>query len=146
MVFFVAGLPKGKGSFRVFRSKTGKPIVAKDSAKTYSWERAVADAAQNAMTDVSYPSTADPWPLAVKVSLVFWMPRPKAHFRKNGKLRDDAPRLVAKAPDIDKLCRAALDPMIGICFRDDSQVVSLQASKWYANNARIGMDVEVTPI
>ncbi len=34
-------------------------------------------------------------------------------------------------PDLDKLCRACLDSLTGIVWRDDSQVVRLEANKDY---------------
>lgn len=50
------------------------------------------------------------------------MPRPKA-------LGDrEAPPMIQR-PDIDKLCRAVLDGLTGVVFKDDSQVVSLYALK-----------------
>jgi crossover junction endodeoxyribonuclease RusA len=56
------------------------------------------------------------------VDLAFVMPRPKS-----------APKTktlpAVKRPDIDKLTRAILDAITGICLVDDSQVVGLKASK-----------------
>ena len=44
-----------------------------------------------------------------------------------GPLSEKLPR----RPDIDKHCRACLDSLTGIVWRDDAQVVRLEASKDY---------------
>ena len=61
---------------------------------------------------------------AVKVRVVFALPRPKSLAKKVS--------AHIKRPDIDKLARAALDALSGVIWRDDSQVVELVASKSYA--------------
>jgi crossover junction endodeoxyribonuclease RusA len=40
---------------------------------------------------------------------------------------------VVGSPDIDKVCRAVLDALTGILYRDDAQVVALSAVKTYAD-------------
>ncbi len=73
---------------------------------------------------------------AVSVSVVFLFPRPKGHYGKKG-LRPSAPQHLTShaAGDLDKLCRSTLDGLSagagGTLLRDDSQVVSLAASKRY---------------
>jgi hypothetical protein len=46
-------------------------------------------------------------------------------------------------PDIDKLVRAALDGLTGVCFVDDGQVVDLRASKQYGPAPGVHVQVEV---
>jgi Holliday junction resolvase RusA-like endonuclease len=73
---------------------------------------------------------------AVSVSVVFMFARPKGHFGKKG-LRPSAPQYLTShsAGDLDKLLRSTLDGLSagagGTLLRDDSQVVSLTASKRY---------------
>jgi Holliday junction resolvase RusA-like endonuclease len=38
-----------------------------------------------------------------------------------------------KRPDLDKLVRAVLDSLTGVCYEDDSQVIRLRASKVWAS-------------
>lgn len=58
----------------------------------------------------------------VRVELVFYFKRPKSVKRE----------LPSVKPDIDKLCRTVLDAATGLLFKDDSQVVILNARKEYA--------------
>ena len=44
-------------------------------------------------------------------------------------LRVDAPEYVDRAPDLDKLERAALDALTGVLYLDDRQVARLSADK-----------------
>lgn len=61
--------------------------------------------------------------VAVVVILEFRMPRPASVKRAFPHVK----------PDVDKLARAVLDALTGVVFKDDSQVVSLQASKVYSD-------------
>ncbi len=63
---------------------------------------------------------------AVSLDIEFWFPRPKSV--KPSK----RPHLTTK-PDLSKLVRGAEDALTGVLFRDDSQVVTLVASKRYVD-------------
>ena len=65
-------------------------------------------------------------PIEVGVLLRFTLPRP-ASAPKTKKA------LASKRPDIDKLSRAILDAITDVVIEDDSQVVSLGATKYIAN-------------
>lgn len=69
------------------------------------------------------------------VRLIFVLKRPKKHYRTGkfhgiikDRFRDVYP---AKAPDLDNLVKMALDSMNKFFFKDDSQVIQLQAMKIY---------------
>jgi Holliday junction resolvase RusA-like endonuclease len=74
----------------------------------------------------------------VAVRLRFWLTRPASHYgtgRNKAVVKPSAPRRPAGRPDVDKLARAVLDGLtMGGAFTDDSQVVELQASKWYVDS------------
>lgn len=69
----------------------------------------------------------------LELSLTFFMPRPKAHFRKNGELKPNAPEWHVSKPDRDNLDKTVMDTLkrIGM-FKDDSQVCSGRIIKQYA--------------
>jgi Holliday junction resolvase RusA-like endonuclease len=80
-----------------------------------AWRTAIAFEAAQAME--GRPVMEGP----LVVTARFYLPRPRT-----------APaRIVVPAtrPDIDKLARALLDGLTGVVFRDDSQVVTLDAGK-----------------
>lgn len=70
----------------------------------------------------------------IAISIMFRLPRPKDHFigRKPGpgRLRQNSPgRLHHTRVDVDNLAKFVLDSLNGVLYRDDRQVVWLQASK-----------------
>lgn len=76
-------------------------------------------------------------PLPVAITITFGMPRPKSHLMLRGgkyvvKWQDKDKR-PAVAPDLDKLTRAVMDALSGVCYKDDAQVVSLHVEKVYAD-------------
>ena len=74
-----------------------------------------------------------PWlgqaPLALRARFAFG--RPASHLRKDGRLRKGAPRFPPRT-DLDNLWKAVTDPLEGLLFANDSQIVSSASSKLYA--------------
>lgn len=113
-VVFVPGRPAPQGSKR----HVGRGILVESSKDLGPWRERVALAAHNEMVRLGR-SVADG---AVYVTLYFILPRPKSA------PKSETPAAV-KRPDLDKLQRAILDALTGICFVDDSQVVTIYAHK-----------------
>lgn len=110
-VVFVAGAPAPQGS----KKHVGRGILVESSKALAPWRTLVA-------WTVSQAWTGGPLEGAVAVRLRFVMPRPKSTPKRF------TPPAV-KRPDADKLARAVFDALTGVCWRDDSQVVDLHASK-----------------
>jgi Holliday junction resolvase RusA-like endonuclease len=134
--FFVEGTPAPQGSKSAFavRTKDGTPtgqINVRESSKAVKpWRKTVAAVAARHRGPV-------PAGHAASVSLVFYIKRPKSHYR-TGKfahlLRDDAPMQHTQKPDLDKLIRSTLDALTtaGV-YPDDSAVAQFgQVSKHWA--------------
>jgi len=120
LAFTVYGVPIPKGSTKAFIPKGWtRPIITNDNAKTKPWQEAVTSAALEARAGER--PIEDPVVLALR----FFLPRPMS-----------APRRVlepAKKPDLDKLVRAVKDGLTrGGVYRDDAQVIRLEASKEFA--------------
>jgi crossover junction endodeoxyribonuclease RusA len=122
--FEVDGLPIAQGSLRAFVVK-GRAVVTQggDAARRASlgaWRQSVAARAKQAgATPVSGP---------VALTLTFRLPRPASRPK-----RERAPD---RKPDLDRLVRSVLDALTGLAFRDDAQVVRLDAEKCYADPTR----------
>jgi Holliday junction resolvase RusA-like endonuclease len=139
VVFEVPGEPQPQGSTKAFKHRhTGVVMVTSDNARLRPWRDAVCWHARQAV--------AGRGPLVgpVRVVLDFRFTRPRGHFGKRG-LRPAAPKEHVVRPDVDKVARAALDALgeAGV-WRDDNQVVLLQARKRYASHS--GLSVEVIPV
>lgn len=114
--FWVAGLPVPQGSSRAFVIAGRAHITSDTGHRLKDWRQAIASEARQAAQElISGP---------VRVDVEFYLPRPVSRPKKD--LWPD------RKPDVDKLARACLDALTGVVFKDDSQVVKLDASKAYA--------------
>jgi Holliday junction resolvase RusA-like endonuclease len=124
---------------RAFVNKrTGRAIVTSDNAKTKPWADSIRHCAMMAWDGA-------PIDAPIEIALEFMLPRPKAHYRRNGRLRDGVRKYHASKPDIDKLARNALDAITraGI-WVDDSRVALLNCTKRYAATVdECGLRVEI---
>ena len=119
----VFGEPAPQGSKRpVGRDRQGRTVLVESSRKVRPWRLAVSTAA----LDLGQPLIEAP----VELQIVFRFLRPKGHFGRRG-LLPSAPRVMAKRPDLDKLCRSTLDGLQGALLREDSQVCRLACEKRY---------------
>ena len=134
LVSFTAfGSPVGQGSKRIVPTKAG-PSVIEANPNTRLWRDSMRfDAAEEMMNGELEMAH---FPVAVR--MLFFLVRPKSHYgtgRNKAVVKPSAPRRPAGRPDVDKLARAVLDGLtMGGAFADDSQVVDLQASKWYVTD------------
>ena len=131
---FVMGQAVPQGSKTAFISKsTGRPIVVDKDVRLPRWRATITEAAlkrKEASTIFEFPMTGP-----VAVTITFVMERPRNHYgtgKNENTIKPSAPRWPAKMPDIDKLLRAILDGITDAqVWRDDGQVVWLQAAKRY---------------
>lgn len=107
---FVPGPPAPQGSKR----HVGKGRMVESSKAVGPWRERVA----LAVHEYGWPVLTGP----VRVHLRFVMPRPASTPK-----RSTPP--ATKRPDLDKLARAILDAITGICIADDSLVIDLHARK-----------------
>lgn len=123
--FFVPGKPIPQGSAKAF-NVGGKARVftgaSNESTPLGGWRARIAHFAAQEMKkgDLQIYSGA------VKVRVDFVLEAPKKFAKK-----PSTPAISRRCGDIDKLCRAVLDGLTGVCFDDDSQVTGLDASKGY---------------
>lgn len=131
IVFFAAGAPAPQGS----KNHVGHGVMVESSKRVKPWRGTVRTAAIKAL-DGQQPRTGP-----LEVYLRFVMPRPKSHLRQGRaqtdgwRLLPSAPRKHTSKPDVDKLARAVLDALTGVCWCDDAQVVAVHAEKTYAYRA-----------
>lgn len=122
--FQVRGIPATQGSKRAFVLKgTGRAVITEAGGQHHrDWRTRVAAAAQDAADGREL--LAGP----VFVNLHFRLPKPASAPK-----RKRTWPISARSGDIDKLCRCVLDALTGVLFNDDSQVVTLTASKDYGD-------------
>jgi Holliday junction resolvase RusA-like endonuclease len=126
--FFVPGIPAPKGSWRSFKRAT-RTVFVNDNPRTKPWADAVTLIARTQSQGRILNG-------ALKVSLAFYVPRPKTVKRA----------LPSTKPDLDKIVRATLDALNGVLITDDGRVVELSARKQYANDSRTGAHIEISEV
>lgn len=123
----IAGEPAPQGSKRIIKGR----LVEASSTKLRKWRKAIADACMDYAQENILLG-----PVHVEVN--FYLTRPQSvKFAKRP--------LPIVPPDLDKLCRGLLDG-IGqseVIWGDDSQVVSLSARKYYADQHEPGAEVVI---
>lgn len=77
----------------------------------------------------------EPLAMPLKAKLFFYEKRPKCHFR-TGKysnlLKDSAPEHNTSKRDLDNFVKFVLDAFNKILYIDDSQIVEIEAGKYYS--------------
>lgn len=135
--FSVIGRAMTQGSKKVVPiMRAGKPVMkngraltraVEDNPKTAQWRQEVAQVARQTYDGPLLVG-------AVRLSLIFFRPRPKGHFgtgRNAGKLKANAPAHPTSRPDLLKLARALEDACTGVLWVDDSQIVEeTLAKRW----------------
>ena len=72
----------------------------------------------------------------LRIIIVFYMPRPKAHFRTGkfkNELKPDQPIQHSNIPDLDNLVKLVCDSLNRVFYKDDSQISQLKAEKLYCD-------------
>ena len=104
----------------------------RDGSSLAEWKDAIRRAAAVEIRAMGTEAELGP----VHVHATLYVARPRGHYGKRG-LRPSAPAYPSRRSvgDVDKLARAVLDALTGVCFVDDAQVVDLVVRKRYADNA-----------
>ena len=74
----------------------------------------------------------------IRVMLIFYMPRPKYHFKTKAgkpisKLKPNQPEFHIFTPDLDNLVKMVCDSLNGVFYKDDSQIAQIKAEKIYCD-------------
>jgi Holliday junction resolvase RusA-like endonuclease len=127
---FVAGDPRPQGSKKAFNR--GKHIVLVEANKDLpAWRETM-----KRMFELKMLERDSPFPVAVAVTIHFWLRRPKTVTRQ----------YATGTYDIDKLTRAVLDSLQSAnVIVNDNLVVDLTVRKSYADDHESGVLVTVVP-
>ena len=126
VIFSVYGevVPKGRPRF----TRQGRTYTPK---KTHDYESEVASMAKSAM------GSSDPLETPVAVYVYVNMPVPQSYSKKRTEACLSGSERPTKKPDLDNAIKSVLDGMNGIVYKDDSQIVSLHATKRYDSIASV---------
>lgn len=88
---------------------------------------------------------AKPYDEPIRVTMLFFMQRPKNHFRTGkfkGQLKENAPKLHTVKPDLDNLEKFVKDALNKVYWRDDSVISTLIGRKIYSERPRTEIKIE----
>ncbi len=122
MRFFVDGLPVAQARPRFARS--GNHVRTYDPAKSKNWKAYVAMVASSKGVRVQQGA------LRISMSFIFLKPK-SAKKRVHHTVK----------PDLDNLVKGCKDALKGIAWVDDSQVVEIEARKFYGDTPGVEIDV-----
>lgn len=124
-------IPKARPRFR----RAGKFIQTYTPKSTLNFEEAIRNQAIRAM------GSSDPLesPLAAFIYVRLSVPKSYSNLIREKCL--DGKYKPTKRPDLDNYCKAVLDAMNKVIFKDDSQIVHLSAKKVFSDVA--GVDVMI---
>ena len=134
--FFVSGVPKAQPRVKAFVRGGHAGVYTPDSAESWKQavrQQAIANAPESVMSGL------------VRVELDFFLPRPKAHYKRDGSVKPNSPVWHCKKPDLDNLIKAVTDAITDTqrVWLDDSQICEITATKTYAINA-VGCSVFIS--
>lgn len=136
IVLHVYGIPMPKGSHTaIVRNNRavlldGRRGPAREASK--SWREAVEQSARDWQRDHGGVPLLD---VPVQLDLTFWLPKPKS--APKSRVWPD------RKPDVDKLCRHAIDSLVGTILTDDARVCELTARKRYATDCAPGAKIVI---
>ena len=128
VTFEVAGNPKGKGRPRFARR--GNFISTYTPKETVAYEKLVRDSYLDQVGEVMLDG-------AIEMDITAYFPIPKSTSKRKAELMRTGKVYHTKRPDIDNACKAVMDSIIGVAYKDDSQVCVLRAEKLYGDPARV---------
>lgn len=129
ILFTVPGIPKGKGRPRFARS--GNRIITYTPSDTVAYENAVKAVAMQAMRG------KEPIQGACEIAVTAFFPIPKSWPESKKQLAIAGKIRPTKKPDLDNILKIICDPLKGIVWRDDDQVVGDDTRKWYGTEPRV---------
>jgi Holliday junction resolvase RusA-like endonuclease len=131
--FVAYGTPQPQGSARAF-VRGNRAYVTSANPKMKPYRHTLTQVATEVLEKANCVGPAFPRPLAVELSVVWYLAKPKSTPKKITK--------PTKKPDTDKLLRAVLDSLTGVVYEDDSQVVRVTAEKRYGSPERTEVTAE----
>ena len=134
MRFTVPGLPVAKQRPRW--KKVGDRVITYTPGKTVDYEHLVGWSFLEA--------GGKPTESMVKLRMTAVMQAPVSWSKKRRTAVTEGKERPKTRPDLDNLIKSVMDGLNGVAYRDDKQVVMIEAEKIYGNPPRV--EVEITEV
>lgn len=127
---FVPGVPVPKGRPRFGRGRVFTPEKTRAYEDTIRLEATLAMKGRKPLTG------------PVEFYMTAWLPIPRSWSTKKTGQAEREDILPTVKPDLTNLCKSAEDGCNGIVFKDDSQIVYIEAEKFYSSTPGLSIRVE----
>lgn len=140
--FSIPGKPQGKGRPKFYRR--GKHVGTYTPEKTVIYENLIQEMAEEAIKGLEDGIELEEiYYEALQVDIKMYFEPPKAMSKKNRAYALNNEIYHIKKPDIDNVIKSILDALNKVTFHDDSQVVRLNAGKYYSVEPRVDVIISV---
>ena len=130
ITFIIEGEPQGKG-----RHRTTKKGINYTPTNTVLYENWIKTCYLSRVGEKILQG-----PIKASIEAYYTIPKSKS---KNVKAQMEKGIIrPVKKPDVDNIAKAVFDSLNGIAYKDDSQVVELSMSKYYAENGFVKVMLE----
>lgn len=117
-----------------------KKIWSRTTPETQNFHALVRGKAQDAMAG------RPPFSVPVKLQFKVYWPIPKTTSRIRTQQALNGMRRPAIRPDLENFIKTLADALKGVCYNDDSQIVTLHAEKFYADFPKLDIEVSELPV
>lgn len=135
MRFTIPGEPVGKGRPRVVRR--GGVTQSFTPQKTVVYENLVKMCFRQQCRGGFFDGEA------LRMHLVMYYGLPKHDSKVRRQMKLDGETRPTKKPDIDNCIKVVADALNGVAYRDDTQIVEVTATKYYAAQPHVDVVIEV---
>ena len=129
--FTVPGKPVAKGRPRF--TKNGRRVRTPEKTRLY--EQSVK---WNYAAQVKNKKLLE-GPIGIKANFYMYIPKNTSKVRR--KLKEKHSILPTKTPDFDNLIKAVTDPLNGLAYKDDKQIVKAEINKYFSMNPRAEIEI-----
>ena len=133
--FVVEGVPRAKARHRSYMDKRGQ-IKTYTPANTVSWENYIGLIAKRYAPEELFDGP-------IKLKVLFYMEIPKSWGVRKKELAMMQKIFPTVKPDLDNMLKLVKDSLNNIIWKDDKQVVCSTEAKFYSNNPRTEISVDV---
>lgn len=144
LIIFIPGTPQGKGRARSVRTKNraGEDTIAHYTPEaTLIYEERIRSEATCELLMKRTKLLLNP----VKLKIVAQMPVPQRWPKWKKELALKGLIAPTVKPDLDNIEKVVLDAFNKIVWKDDTQVVKVEKSQFYATRVGVGVIIEETP-
>lgn len=132
LFFEVPGEPRGKGRPRF--SKTGHTYT---DSETRAYEKKIVAYYRKAFGAFRWQDAA-----VLEIDVTAYYPIPKSATKTAKAAMQAMATKPTKKPDLDNVIKAVLDALNGVAYKDDSQVVRIEACKEYSDSPRLEIQIK----